>query len=342
MGAHSANIARGGLMGVVETIPGVSAGTVALITNIYDRLILSAGHAVSGIRAVVTDVPRGAGTQRAREQARGIDWPLVAGVLAGMAVMVVISAAIVAPLVEAHPQRSYALFFGLVLASLWVPFSTSGGTWRPRDVALALAAAAAAFMLTGLPPSDVSDPAPLFVVGSAMIAICALVIPGLSGAFMLLALGMYTTTMDALNNREIGYILLFATGAFLGLSMFVKVLQKLLEEHRHITLVVMTGLLAGSLRALWPWQPWDGESRDLLAPSTDVAMTVGLMAAGVAIVVTALVVSARIESARAPQLQVAAAGTGTDEPVAPTAQETPDTTTAGTRAAPSRNDGTED
>ncbi|AEF38976.1 hypothetical protein AS9A_0521 [Hoyosella subflava DQS3-9A1] len=280
-------------MGTAEVIPGVSGGTVALITGIYDRLITSAGHAVSGIRIAATDLPRGQGTQRSLVEFRRVHWQLVIGVLIGMAVMLVVAAKIVAPLVEEYPQRSFALFFGLVLASLWVPFTGSGRAWTALNYLVALAAAAAAFFLTGLPPTEISDPNPLLIIGAAAVAICALVLPGVSGSFMLLAFGMYTVTINAVNDRDFGYLALFALGAVLGLSLFVKLLQWLLEHYHHLTLVVMTGLLLGSLRALWPWQPWEEERRELLAPSGDLAVTFGLIGLGMAVVIGILVVAHR-------------------------------------------------
>ncbi|NNH75500.1 DUF368 domain-containing protein [Nocardia uniformis] len=281
-------------MGIAETVPGFSGGTVALITGIYDRLILSAGHTVSGLRLLAVDLPRGDGTARSAAEFRRVDWPFIASVLAGMAVCAVLASKLLVPLVENHPQQTYAVFFGLVLVSLWVPYSESGRQWSPGLWAAAGVAAAAAFVLTGLPPSEIKDPHPLLIVAVASVAICALVMPGVSGSFILLATGMYTATFTAVNERDLGYLALFALGAFIGLSAFVKLLQWLLEHHHRVTLVIMTGLLVGSLRALWPWQTWDDDdSRALLAPSSDVPITVGLIALGSLIVVAVLVIERR-------------------------------------------------
>ncbi|GAA5106260.1 DUF368 domain-containing protein [Haloechinothrix salitolerans] len=283
------NAFRGGLIGTAEVIPGVSGGTVALVTGIYDRLIISAGHTISGAKFAVSDLPRGRGTTRAAEEFRRVHWAMVIAVIIGMFIAVLTAAKLVAPLVEEHPQQAFAVFFGLVLASLWVPYSGSGQSWSPANYLLALAVAAATFVLTGLPPTEI-EPHPLIVMAAAAVAICALVLPGVSGSFMLLAIGLYTTTMDAINDRDLGYIGTFALGALIGLGLFVKLLQWLLEHHHHLTHVVMTGLLAGSLRALWPWQPWESGERHLLAPSGDVVVTVGLMLLGVAIVLGVLAI----------------------------------------------------
>lgn len=285
------NAFRGALMGTAEVIPGVSGGTVALVVGIYDRLIISAGHVVSGIRVAAADLPMRKGDRRAASEFRKVHWRLVLAVLAGMAAALIVAAKLVAPLVESHPHRAFGLFFGLVLASLYVPYTGSGRRWTPANYLLALAVAAGAFVLTGLPPTEITHPHPLVIVGAAAVAITALVLPGISGSFMLLTFGLYTVTINAVNERDLGYLGLFALGASLGLALFVKLLQWLLEHHHHLTLVVMTGLMAGSLRALWPWQPWEDERRSLLAPSGDVLIPAGLVLLGVAIVIGVLLVA---------------------------------------------------
>lgn len=297
-GAHLVNVLRGGAIGAAEVVPGVSGGTIALIVGLYDKLIISAGHVVSSLKITATDLPRGKGIARAGSELRKANWPVVFAALAGMAAALVLGARALGPLVESYPQRSYALFFGLVLAGLWVPYTRSGRRWSIGHYALALVVAAVAFVLTGLPPTEVS-PHPAIVALAAAVAVSALVLPGLSGAFILLTLGLYSTTLNALNELDFGYIATFALGAFLGLALFVKLLQWLLEHRQHVTMVVMTGLMAGSLRALWPWQPWEnGEERTLLAPTGDVPVTLVLTAAGVTIVTAALITQARVQTAR--------------------------------------------
>lgn len=293
VGTYLFNALRGGLIGVSEALPGISGGTVALIVGIYDALITSAGHVVSGIRLAVTDLPRGRGMRRASEEFRKADWGVIAPALAGMAVALVFAAVLIAPLVEQHTRYAYAIFFGLVLACLWIPYTGAGRTWRARHYLLALAVAAAAFALTGLPGANL-DPTPVTVALGASVAVCALVLPGMSGSFILLTLGLYQPTLDAVGNRDFGYLAVFALGMVVGLSLFVKLLQWLLENHHHLTLVVLTGLMAGSLRALWPWQD---EYRNPL-PLEDVPTTVALAAAGFAVVVAAIVYERRVRARR--------------------------------------------
>ncbi|MBB4930179.1 putative membrane protein [Lipingzhangella halophila] len=294
VGTHLFNGFRGALIGTAEVVPGVSGGTVALIVGIYEQLITSAGHVVSGVRKAASDLPRGRGGARAAAEFRQADWAVIFAVLIGMAIAALTAAKLLAPIVEEEQQRAYAFFFGLVLASLWVPYSGSGRRWSGGHYLLALAVAAVAFVLTGLPPAHV-DPHPLVVMAAAAVAICALVLPGMSGSFILLTLGLYTVTIEALNTGELGYIATFGVGAAIGLSCFVKLLQWLLEHYHHVTLVVLTGLMAGSLRALWPWQD---EERNVFAPAGDVPVTIVCAVVGFALVVAVLLVERRVRARR--------------------------------------------
>ncbi|MFI1933174.1 DUF368 domain-containing protein [Streptomyces sp. NPDC020330] len=288
-GHHLFNAFRGALIGTAEAVPGVSGGTVALITGVYEKLIGGAGHVTSALRMAVSDLPRGRGAARARAELRNVDWMVVVPLLIGMAAALVLSAKLIAPVVEEHPQFAYALFFGLVLASLWVPYSGSGQRWTGGNYVLCLVVAVAAFALTGLPPGEMPTH-PVVVALAGSVAICALVLPGVSGSFLLLTLGLYEPTIDAVNERDFGYLAAFALGCVVGLALFVKLLKWLLENYHHVTLVVMTGLMAGSLRALWPWQDDD---RGLLAPSGSVGLTCALIALGALVVIAVLVVEHR-------------------------------------------------
>ncbi|WP_067604762.1 DUF368 domain-containing protein [Nocardiopsis listeri] len=293
VGSYIFNAVRGGAVGTSEALPGISGGTVALMVGLYDKLIGGAGHVVSGIKRYVTDVPRGRGKDRAREQFRQVDWGVLIPALIGMAFALILAAVFLAPLVESHTQYAYALFFGLVLACLWIPYTGAGKTWKAWHYLLALVFAALSFFLTGLPGANLPTH-PVVVFIAAAVAICALVLPGLSGSFILLALGLYEPTMAALRSVDIPYIAVFVLGMITGLALFVKVLQFLLENHHHVTLVVLTGLMAGSLRALWPWQ---SEEREIL-PMTDVPVTLAFTALGFVIVVASIVWEHRTRAQR--------------------------------------------
>lgn len=277
------NVLRGGAVGTTEALPGISGGTVALIVGLYDQFIVGAGHVVSGARLAVADGIRRRGFDRAAAEFRRADWSVLVPALIGMVIFLLIALVTIEPLLERYTQYFYALFFGLVLASVWIPYHGSGIRWEPKHWATAAVAAVAAFLIMGLPGANLPTH-PVVIFFAAAIAVCALVLPGLSGSFILLTVGLYQPTLAAVRSADMGYVAVFMLGAATGLALFVKVLQFLLEHKRAITLVVLTGLMAGSLRALWPWQD---EDRAYVAP-TDIPATLLFMVLGFGIVAGAL------------------------------------------------------
>lgn len=286
------DLLRGFLIGMAELVPGVSGGTVALVTGVYDELIDSASHAISSVKRLVLGPDRLAGFS---QEIRRTDWWLVGPVLVGMAAAVLTVAGVMEAFVTGHPEQARGLFFGMVLVSLAVPLLMLPARVKGSgvlDVVIVAVAAVVAFVLTGLAGGGAtSEPAAIVVFLAAAVAICALVIPGVSGSFFLLAVGLYTTTLDAVHERDLGYIAVFGAGAIVGLASFVQLLKYLLHNHRRITLLVMTGLMLGSLRALWPWQSAAESAAEdahgpgaLIAPYAPVAGPILLMLVGAAIV----------------------------------------------------------
>lgn len=282
------DVVRGGLIGAVEVVPGLSGGTVALIVGVYETIITSAGHVVTGLRYTVTDVPRGHGLGRARAEFRQADWATLIPLAIGMLAALLLLARQLESFVHDHPELARGLFFGLVAAALAVPISMVGREWRPGTVAAAVVAGVAAFVLTGLPPTQVT-PSPPIIVAAAAVAVTALVLPGVSGSFILLTVGLYEPTLAALNDPDLGYLGWFILGLVTGLVLFVKALQWLLEHRRAVTLAVLTGIMAGCLRALWPWQ---SDDRTLQAPQEGAAGVFALMLTGFAIVTLTLAIAA--------------------------------------------------
>lgn len=282
------DVLRGAAIGTVEVIPGVSGGTVALVVGVYDRLIDGASHVVNAARGLL-DLPRGRGPARSRAELARVDWPLVVSILIGMVAAVLVAAQLLPPLIEAHPVGTRALFFGMVAASVAVPVLELGGIRGVREPVLVVVAAVATFAITSLPAGDLDDP-PLWLVAiAASVAICALVLPGLSGSFLLLVFGLYEPTLNAVADGDIAYVATFMAGATVGLALFVKLLQWLLHTHRRTVLAVMAGILVGALRALWPWQTDGG---GLLAPDPGWWAMVPVVLLGAALV-TALVLVQR-------------------------------------------------
>ncbi|MFT6973607.1 MAG: putative membrane protein [Pontimonas sp.] len=270
-------VGRGVLIGLAEIVPGVSGGTVALIVGVYRALIAGAAGVV---RAGVALVARRSGA--VKTELAAVSWWVVIPVVAGMFLGIVMGAALLEPIIGAYPLQTRATFAGLILASLWVP-ARMVGRWDGRAYLLAGLSALVMFFLSGIPALSSSTPELWMVAPAAAIAVCALVLPGVSGSFLLVTLGMYEPTLRAVNQQDLVYLSVFILGAIIGLALFVRVLQFLLDKAPGATLAVMTGLMAGSLRALWPWQ---GEGRELLVVGESAVST--FVAGGVGVTIVAL------------------------------------------------------
>ncbi|MFC7546344.1 DUF368 domain-containing protein [Plantactinospora sp. GCM10030261] len=288
-GERIGHVFRGTAIGVAEAVPGISGGTIALVTGVYERLIESAGHLVNAVRFTASDGLRGRGWTRVTHELRQAHWVVLIPLVLGMVPGLLLAARLLEPMLHDYPQQTRGLFFGLVLASILVPIAMVGRRWRGGEVAASLAAAVGAFVLTGLPPASVT-PKPVVVLLAAALAVCALALPGVSGSFLLLTLGLYEPTISAVNDRDFGYLAIFAAGMVIGLALFVKTLQWLLDRHRRMTLAVMTGVIVGSLRALWPWQTDD---RALQAPGGNVPIVALLVIVGMSLVITMIMVERR-------------------------------------------------
>jgi len=286
------DLLRGLLIGVVETVPGVSGGTVALVVGIYTRLIDSASHVVSALRRLVTGPDRG---RQAARHLRQVDWKLIVPVFVGMATAVFTVAGPMADAVDRYPELTRAVFCGMVLASISIPLRMAGirGV-RWHHVLAGLAAAAVTFWLVSIPPTSIA-PTPVVLVIAAAVAVSALLLPGLSGSFLLLTFGLYEPTLRAVSERDFGYLGLFSLGLLLGVVSIVKGLEWLLHHKRRITLIVLTGVMFGAIRPLWPWQT---ETRELEAPGSDWLLALALGVAGFAFVAVFAVVDARLSRAQ--------------------------------------------
>lgn len=282
--------AQGLLMGCADVIPGVSGGTVALIVGIYEPLVGSVRDAaLAAVRLLRGDVPG------ARAAAGAVRWRLVLPLGLGILTALVVGAAVIPGLLERYPAQTSALFFGLIGGSLGVPWRRASRI-TPRSYALAAGCALLAFVLVGLPPRTVEDPALPAVFAAAAAAICAMILPGISGAFLLLVLGVYEVTLQALRGLDVAYIAVFGLGAAVGLGLFSRLLAHLLDVHHDATMAALVGLMAGSLRALWPWQAAD---RGLRAPPADLVEVAGvLLLAGVGFAAVTLLVRLGARSIR--------------------------------------------
>lgn len=219
---------------------------MALILGIYERLI-------AAIRSLARpEVWRPLLKGRVREAAVAADLAFLIAVLVGVAAGILTFARLLGWLLDSEPVLVWSLFFGLVLASIYVVARKV----KRRSIKVAVAAVAGgvgAFFLVGAVPAQTPD-ALWFVFLSGALAICAMILPGISGAFVLLILGKYEYVLEALNNGDIGVIAVFALGALLGLISFAQLLGWLFRRFHDGTVALLIGLMAGSLRKIWPWK----------------------------------------------------------------------------------------
>lgn len=262
-------------MGAADAVPGVSGGTMALILGIYEELLAAIS---SGFRMILGAL-RG-NVSAAKEHFAEIRWSFLLPLVLGIATAIGIASIFVPDLLERFPVQSRAVFLGLVTASLSVPWSRIE---RPnqRTLTIALAFAVPAFFLSGLPNGSIENPALWMAFLGAAIAICAMILPGVSGSFLLLVLGLYRPTLDAVRDLDLAYVAVFGIGAIFGLGSFATLLRRLLREHHDTTMAALVGLMAGSLRALWPWQ---ADDRSLQAPGDNLLAVIGLVVVGFLIV----------------------------------------------------------
>ena len=243
------HVVQGLLMGTADIIPGVSGGTIAFIVGIYPRLITAISHGFS----MLTSLAKGRLGEMRRHGA-SLEWGLVLPLAAGTGAALLVGAKVIPLLLETWPHQTLGLFLGLVAGSVGVPWKRIKRK-NMSVLCMLVAACGAAFLLTGIPASgDALEPSGIRVFASAATAICAMILPGVSGAFLLKAMGMYEVTLHALNDGNIGYIALFAFGAITGLGLFSRLLNHLLRQYADLTMAALAGLMIGALRALWPWQ----------------------------------------------------------------------------------------
>lgn len=247
------NFAAGLLMGSADIIPGVSGGTMALIVGVYESLVAAVSKATSlGLAIVRFDV------QECKALAADLPWRLVLPLGGGILLAAAVGARVIPPLMDAYPHQMNGLFLGLVAASLVIP-AMRISRFRPVHGVLAAGCAVLAYILVGLPVFSSAAPGLIRVFASAAVAICAMILPGISGAFLLKALGMYEPTLEALNGflaldmAHAAYVLTFCAGAAFGLGSFSKLLDWLLHNRHDMTMAALLGLIAGALRALWPY-----------------------------------------------------------------------------------------
>lgn len=236
---------KGMAMGAADVVPGVSGGTIAFISGIYEELITSINRI--NYRAL----------SLLKKQGFISFWNYINGkflisLLLGIGTSIFTLARFIKWILEHHPVQIWSFFFGLVLASIFYLFKDLK-KWNLSVFLLFLLGAALAYLITVLPPASHEIRLGfLFLCGA--LAICAMILPGISGAFILLLLGAYQTLLSAVSSFQIGIIAVFALGAISGLLSFSRLLKWLFTHFKNATLATLTGFVAGSLFKIWPWK----------------------------------------------------------------------------------------
>ena len=232
-------------MGAADVVPGVSGGTIAFIVGIYDELIETIKSInVGSLRLLFTGK-----WSRFWDQING---RFLFSLLLGIGISIFSLAKIITWLLATHPVLVWSFFFGLVAASTWF-VGKDIKEWNWKTITSFIAGAAVAYYITVATPAETSTH-PLFIFLCGAIAICAMILPGISGSFILVLLGKYFYIMEAVKTLDFGILLLFAAGAFIGITGFSHLLSYALRHFRNITLATLTGFMLGSLNKVWPWK----------------------------------------------------------------------------------------
>ena len=249
---------KGFVMGASDVVPGVSGGTMALILGIYQELVLS-------IKSFDTKAVKLLVKGRWQELSSHVAWPFLLSVVSGILLAIFSLARLLSWLLHQHPTFVWSFFFGLIMASVLI-VSRDIRKWTPSVLLFTLLGGVGAYLLVGLMPLQTPN-APWYLVMSGAVAICAMILPGISGAFVLVLLGKYHYVLEAVSQRDFLVLGLVALGACIGLILFSRLLGWLLVSHHDKTVGFLTGLMIGSLRKIWPWKKVSGLSEPALRPS---------------------------------------------------------------------------
>ena len=236
---------KGIAMGAADVVPGVSGGTIAFISGIYEELLSS----ISAINFATLKLLKKEGVKAAWKSING---NFLLALLSGIFISIISLAKLISWLLENKPIMVWSFFFGLVLASI-LYVGKQIEKWNAVTIILLIIGAVAAYFITTLQPA-IENSSLLFYFIAGALAICAMILPGISGSFILVLLGAYKPVLDAIHNRDIKLIGIVAIGAVVGLLSFSKLLRWLFDHHKNYTLAVLTGFILGSLNKIWPWK----------------------------------------------------------------------------------------
>lgn len=232
-------------MGAADVVPGVSGGTIALITGIYERLL-------SAIKSVDADALKLLSKFEIKRFWQHVDGRFLIVLVAGIGTSFITLAKVVTYLLEAYPIQIWSFFFGLIIISA-ILVLRNVKSWNVGRLVSLIAGIAIAYVITELTPATTPEDL-WFIFLSGSVAICAMILPGISGSFILLIMGKYEYIFNAINDRDIPIILTFAAGCLVGLLSFTRVISWLLKRYHDLAIALLSGFMIGSLNKVWPWK----------------------------------------------------------------------------------------
>ena len=236
---------KGLAMGAADVVPGVSGGTIAFITGIYEELLETISNInLKALKKLKTD--------GLKSFWKHINANFLIALFLGIGISIVSLAKLITYLLEHHTILLWSFFFGLIVSSIYLVGKTIK-KWGLTKVIGLLIGTAIAFYITILPPME-NPNALWFVFISGAIAICAMILPGISGSFILLLLGSYEMILGAIKDMKLAVIGVFAIGCLTGLLSFSKLLNWMFKKYHDLTIAILTGFLIGSLNKIWPWK----------------------------------------------------------------------------------------
>ena len=259
---------KGMAMGAADVVPGVSGGTIAFISGIYEELLGS----ISNVNLKLFNTLKKEGLKAAWKQVNG---NFLLSLFLGIFISVVTLAKAIKYLLENEPILLWSFFFGLVLASI-IYVAKQITKWNFISVLLLLLSSFLAYYVTTLNPLVNENSSLLFLFLAGAIAICAMILPGISGAFILVLLGAYKTILTAVDDRDLKTITTVGLGAIVGLLSFSKILKWLFSNYKNYTLAALTGFIIGSLNKIWPWKEtltWRTNSHGVKVPFNQVSVS---------------------------------------------------------------------
>ncbi len=251
------SVVQGILVGVANIIPGVSGGTFALVLGIYERLLAAIGAFGINTIKVIIGVMTAPGSKEKRSafaaEWKRLDATWILVLALGAAAAILASSHLIAYLLESHLSPTLSFFIGLIIPSMAVPYKLLERKSWPEMLACCVGVGLL-ISLTLIRPASGGNMGLIGLFVSGAIAISAMILPGVSGSFMLMIMGEYKTVLDSINNMDLTKLVVFAAGCLVGLLAFVRLLNYLLKRFHSTTMAFLLGLILGSLWVLWPFK----------------------------------------------------------------------------------------